>query len=31
MRGDLYLLANVVLPDVDTLDPELKKLLEEKL
>jgi len=31
MRGDLYLLANVVLPDVDTLDPDLKKLLEEKL
>jgi curved DNA-binding protein len=31
MRGDLYLLANVVLPDVDTLDPDLKKMLEEKL
>ncbi len=31
MRGDLYLIANVVLPDVDTLDPDLKKLLEEKL
>jgi curved DNA-binding protein len=31
MRGDLYLLANVVLPDVDILDPDLKKLLEEKL
>ena len=30
-RGDLYLIANVVLPDVDTLDPELKKLCEEKL
>ncbi len=31
MRGDLYLLANVVLPDIDTLDSDLKKLLEEKL
>ena len=31
MRGDLYLLVNVVLPDVDTLDPDLKKMLEEKL
>ena len=31
MKGDLYLVANVVLPDVDTLDPELKKVLEEKL
>jgi curved DNA-binding protein len=31
MRGDLYLIANVVLPDVDTLDNDLKKLLEEKL
>ena len=31
LKGDLYLVANVVLPDVDTLDPELKKVLEEKL
>jgi len=31
MRGDLYLIANVVLPDVDKLDPDLKKILEEKL
>jgi curved DNA-binding protein len=31
MKGDLYLVANVVLPDVDTLDPDLKKALEEKL
>jgi len=31
MRGDLYLIANVVLPDVDRLDPELRKVLEEKL
>lgn len=31
MKGDLYLVANVVLPDVDTLDPELKKMLQEKL
>ena len=25
LKGDLYLVANVVLPDVDTLDNELKK------
>ncbi len=31
MRGDLYLVANVVLPDVDSLDDNLKKELEEKL
>ena len=31
MKGDLYLVANVVLPDVDTLDENLKKVLEEKL
>jgi len=31
MKGDLYLIANVVLPDVDSLDSELKKALEEKL
>ncbi len=31
MKGDLYLIANVVLPDVDTLDDDLKKILEEKL
>jgi curved DNA-binding protein len=31
MKGDLYLVANVVLPDVDSLDPELKKICEEKL
>jgi len=31
MKGDLYLVANVVLPDVDTLDDEVKKVLEEKL
>ena len=30
-RGDLYLKANVVLPDVDTLDPELRKMMDEKL
>lgn len=29
--GDLYLVANVVLPDVDTLDKELKAMLENKL
>ena len=31
MKGDLYLVANVVLPDVDSLDVEVKKVLEEKL
>jgi len=31
MKGDLYLIANVVLPDVDMLDEALKALLEEKL
>lgn len=31
LRGDLYLIANVVLPDVDTLDEELKVMLQEKL
>ncbi len=31
MKGDLYLVANVVLPNVDSLDPELKKKLEETL
>ncbi|HFD14179.1 MAG TPA: J domain-containing protein [Epsilonproteobacteria bacterium] len=31
MKGDLYLVANVVLPDVDSLDDDVKKVLEEKL
>ena len=31
MRGDLYLIANIVLPDVDSLDPDLRKMMEEKL
>lgn len=31
LRGDLYLVANVVLPDVDTLDDELKAMIETKL
>jgi len=31
MKGDLYLIANVVLPDVDTLDDELKAMIEQKL
>ncbi len=30
-RGDLYLIANVILPDVDTMDSELKKMCEQKL
>jgi len=31
MKGDLYLVANVVLPDVDTLDDELKVMIQAKL
>jgi len=31
MKGDLYLVANVVLPDIDTLDDELKSMIEAKL
>jgi len=31
MKGDLYLVANVVLPDVNSLDDEVKKVLQEKL
>jgi curved DNA-binding protein len=31
LKGDLYLVANVVLPDVDHLDDELKAMLEAKL
>jgi curved DNA-binding protein len=31
MKGDLYLVANVVLPDVDTLDDELRTIMEQKL
>jgi len=31
LYGNLYLTANIVLPDVDTLDEDLKKMLEEKL
>ena len=31
MKGDLYLVANVVLPDIDALDDELKAMIEAKL
>lgn len=31
LTGDLYLVANVILPDVESMDSELKTLLEEKL
>jgi curved DNA-binding protein len=31
MKGDLFLVANVVIPDVDTLPEELRKMCEEKL
>ncbi len=30
-RGDLYLKANIILPKVEELDPELAKMMEEKL
>jgi len=31
MKGDLYLIANIVLPDVNSLDSELKRMIETKL
>jgi len=31
LKGDLYLVANVVLPDVDSMDQELKQMCEERL
>ncbi len=31
MKGDLYLIANVVLPDIDSLDDDLKAMIEKKL
>jgi curved DNA-binding protein len=31
MKGDLYLIANIILPDVDTLDPDLRTMMEDKL
>ncbi|WP_457598599.1 DnaJ C-terminal domain-containing protein [Hydrogenimonas sp.] len=31
IKGDLYLVANVVLPKVEELDPELAKMMQEKL
>ncbi|MGB5505345.1 MAG: DnaJ C-terminal domain-containing protein [Sulfurovum sp.] len=31
LKGDLYLVANVVLPDVNALDDELKAMIETKL
>ena len=31
MKGDLFLVANVVIPDVDALPEELRKMCEEKL
>jgi curved DNA-binding protein len=31
LKGDLYLMSNILLPDVESLDSELKKALEEKL
>ena len=31
VRGDLYLKANIVLPNVDDLDEDLVTLMKEKL
>jgi curved DNA-binding protein len=31
LKGNLYLTANIILPDVDELDEDFKKILEEKL
>ncbi|CAA6823489.1 MAG: DnaJ-class molecular chaperone CbpA [uncultured Sulfurovum sp.] len=31
LKGNLYLTANIILPDVDSLDDEFKQILEEKL
>jgi len=31
LRGDLYLVANIILPDVEELDDELKKMIEDRL
>ena len=31
VRGDLHLIVNIILPEVDSLDSELTKLMEEKL
>ena len=31
VRGDLYLRANIVLPQVDSLDEDLVEMMKEKL
>ncbi len=31
VKGDLYLVANIVVPKVEELDPELAKMMQEKL
>lgn len=31
LKGNLYFTANIILPNLDTLDDDLKKMLEEKL
>lgn len=31
LKGDLYLKANIILPKVEELDPELAKMMEERL
>jgi len=31
IRGDLYLKSNIILPNVDDLDKDLVKLMQDKL
>jgi curved DNA-binding protein len=31
LKGDLYLVANIIIPDVDSLDEDLRELCEKKL
>ncbi|SFV62245.1 DnaJ-class molecular chaperone CbpA [hydrothermal vent metagenome] len=31
MRGDLYLVANIIIPDINSIDKDLQELLKEKL
>ncbi|MBL0721705.1 MAG: DnaJ domain-containing protein [Sulfurovum sp.] len=31
MRGDLYLVANIIIPDINSIDEDLRKIFKEKL
>jgi curved DNA-binding protein len=31
LRGDLFLVSNIILPDVDSIDSKLRELMKEKL